>query len=104
VAENGETRRHLLFRRFRAPFDEWEAQGGSTEHDELTSGEIRAEDGPRTVRGLGWRWLGLMLTVTVLLSTTAAPRGRDGCGWAWHLAYIARRRSKTRKGEIGTRI
>jgi hypothetical protein len=56
MAGNGEARRRLLFRRFRAPFDEPEAQGGSTEHDELTSGEIRAEDGPQMARDLGW-WL-----------------------------------------------
>jgi hypothetical protein len=89
MAGHCEARQRLLFQQFRAPFDEREAQGGSVEHGELTSVEIGVEGGPRTARGSGWRWLGLMLTVTVLSSTTASTRGRDGCGWARHPAYIA---------------
>jgi hypothetical protein len=40
---------------FRAPFDEWNAQGDSAEHGELTSVEIGPEDDPRRAGGSGWR-------------------------------------------------
>jgi hypothetical protein len=87
-----------------ARFRERKTRGGRAEHDELTSRENGAEDGPKEARGSRWQRLGLTLGVTGLPSTTTTTRGRDGCGRARHPIYIARRRSKTRKGEIRMEI
>jgi hypothetical protein len=58
----------------RARFRERKTRGGRAEHDELTSRENKAEDGPKEGHGSEWRRLGLTLAVTELSSTTTATR------------------------------
>jgi hypothetical protein len=66
---------------------------------ELTTSKNEADDEPRKTRDSERRRLGLPYAVTGLSSTTAASRGRDGCGGVWHPAYIALERFQERKGE-----
>jgi hypothetical protein len=71
-----------------------------TEHQcELTKGEIKADDEPRKACGSERRRLGLPHAVTSLSSTTAASRGRDGCGEVRHPCLYSPKALRVRKGE-----
>jgi hypothetical protein len=71
-------------------------QTGSTERKSRTR---RAHLWPNLSRG-SERWrLGLPHAVTSLSSTTAASRGRDGCGEVWHPCLYSPKALRVRKGE-----
>jgi hypothetical protein len=90
--------------RFQPPFNKRKTRGGSAEHGEITSGEIRVEDGTKATCGLGWQAIRVALREWAL-------RAENGCGegarWnrgARGSAYIARRHAKNERWRLRREI